>query len=174
MSPVVGVVLMIAVVVVLVAVVGGAVLSIGIPTPAPFVASSTGEFLPQDGSDGGIVKISHENGDSFRVSTVSIVVDATDACGKVGRLVTLPATGGDPRPTDEFVRGDDVFDNSFNSVSGPIGEDERTVDGSWDPGDVASFRIASGACPVTDGDGIVVRIVHEPSNSVIIQHRLVL
>lgn len=169
----VGVVFMIAVVVVIAAVIGGVVLSIGTPTSAPFVASSTGEFVPQDGFDGGIVRIGHESGESFRVSTISIVVDATNACGKVGRLVNLPATGGDLRPTREFVRGDDVFDNSFNSVSGPIGEDGRTVDGSWDPGEVASFRIASSDCSVTDDDEIVIRIVHEPSGSVIIRQRLV-
>ena len=123
-SSVVATILLVAVVVILAATVSVFVLGVAddVDEAAPTVAQSSGELVTQDGNDGGIVRLTHEGGDSLTVSNLEIVVDAREACGKTGRLVNLPAEGGDPRPTAEYVRGDDVFDNSYNSVSGPIGE----------------------------------------------------
>ncbi|MFD1632951.1 type IV pilin [Haloplanus ruber] len=173
-SSVIGNVLLIAIVVILAATVSVYVFGVTDrpSNPAPTVAQSSGEFVPQDGNQGGVVRITHRGGDTLRVADLEIVVDARAACGKVGRLVNLPASGGDPKPESEFVRGDDVFDNSANSVSGPIGEDGRTVNGRWSSGETATFRIASNGCPVTSGETITVRIVHTPTNSVVIKQTL--
>ena len=90
------------------------------------------------------------------------------AAGKTGRLVNLPAPGGDPVPESEYVRGDDLFDNSYNSVGGPIGE----AGGQWGPGATASFRIAGTPCQVDAGETITVRVVHTPTESVVIREIL--
>ncbi|MFB6250934.1 MAG: type IV pilin [Halobellus sp.] len=137
-------------------------------SPAPVVGESSGELVPQDGNSGGIVRITHLGGDTLQASNLEIVVDAEEACGKTGRLVNLPASGGDPRPEDEYEGGDYVFDNSYNSVSGPIGE----TGGRWDAGETSSFRIAVSECGLDQGETIVVRVVHTPSNSVVIDETL--
>ena len=170
----IGNVLLIAIVVVLAATASVYVFGVtdGAPDPAPTVAQSTGQLVPQDGNDGGIVRITHRGGDTLRVADLEIVVDARTACGKVGRLVNLPASDGDPNPESEFVRGDDVFDNSANSVSGPIGEDGRTVDGEWSSGETATFRLAKSECTLAAGQTITVRVVHTPTNAVVIKQRL--
>lgn len=173
-SSVIGNVLLIAIVVVLAATVSVYALGVtdGFPDPAPTVAQSSGEFVPQDSGQGGVVRITHRGGETLRVADVEIVVDAQAACGKVGRLVNLPASDGDPQPESEFVRGDDVFDNYYNSVSGPIGEDGRTVDGAWSSGETATFRLASSECQLASGEAITVRIVHTPTNTVVIKQTL--
>jgi FlaG/FlaF family flagellin (archaellin) len=173
-STVIGNVLLIAVVVVLAGTASAYVFGVtdGPPDPAPTVAQSTGELVPQAGNDGGIVRLTHRGGDTLTVAAIEIVVDAQAACGKSGRLVNLPASGGDPRPTSEFVRGDDIFDNSYNSVSGPIGEDGVSVDGEWSSGETATFRLAGSECRLGDGEAITVRVVHTPTNAVVIKQTL--
>jgi FlaG/FlaF family flagellin (archaellin) len=173
-ATVIGTVLLVAVVVVLSATAATYILGASgdTPRPAPTVAQSSGEFVPQAGDSGGVVRITHLGGDTLTVSALEIVVDAQASCGKVGRLVNLPAPGGDPRPTSEFVRGDDIFDNSYNSVSGPIGEDGVSVDGEWSSGETATFRLASTECSLASGETITVRVVHTPTNTVIIRESL--
>lgn len=137
-----------------------------IEDPAPVVGQSSGDLTTQDGNGGGIVNITHIAGDTLVAADLEIVVDA--ACGKTGRLVNLPAEGDDPNPESEYVRGEDVFDNSANSVSGPIGE----AGGEWTPGETVTFRLASSECALTRGDTITVRVVHTPSRTVVIDQSL--
>jgi flagellin-like protein len=169
-SPVVGTVLMVAVVVVVATVVAGYALGFAdeVSEPAPVVGESTAELVAQDGYDGGIVRITHVAGDDLAAADIELVVDADAACGKTGRLVNLPAPGGDPSPTSEYVRGDDVFDNSANSVSGAIGR----AGGEWTPGDTISFRLASSECDLDPGESITVRVVHVPSDTVVVTQQL--
>ncbi|WP_246308338.1 type IV pilin [Halosimplex rubrum] len=169
-SPVIANILMVATVVILAATVS--VFALGFVDeanqPGPVVGQSSGELLTQDGFDGGIVNITHVAGDTLSASALEIAVDAQGACGKSGRLVNLPASGGDPVPTSEYVRGDDIFDNSYNSVGGPIGE----AGGQWQAGETATFRIAGTPCQLDSGDTITVRVVHTPTNSVVIKETL--
>ncbi|MFC7075190.1 type IV pilin [Haloarcula halophila] len=169
-SPVIANILLVAIVVVLTATVS--VFALGVAgdasQPGPIVGQSSGELLTQDGYEGGTVNITHVAGDTLSASTLEIAVDAQDACGKSGRLVNLPASGGDPVPTSEYVRGDDIFDNSYNSVDGPIGE----AGGQWQAGETAIFRIAGTPCQLSSGDTITVRVVHTPTNSVVIRQTL--
>lgn len=135
---------------------------------APIVGQSSGELVPQDRDTGGTVKITHIAGDTLSASNLEIAVNARDACGKSGRLVNLPASGGDPVPTSEYVHGDDIFDNSYNSVGGPIG----VAGGQWQAGETAIFRLASSECELNSGESITVRVVHTPTNSVVINQIL--
>jgi FlaG/FlaF family flagellin (archaellin) len=162
---------MVAVVVVLAAVVGTVALDLQseMDETAPAVAQSSGELVADvDGSDDQTVRLTHLGGDELVASELEIVVDARAACGKSGRLVNLPAGGGDPQPTEEYVRGDDLFDNSANSVGGPIGR----AGGTWMAGETTSFRIANSECSLSAGDAITVSVVHTPSDSVVIEQRL--
>jgi flagellin-like protein len=168
-------VLLVAVVVVLAATVSVFAFDIGagVDGEAPVVSQSSGTLSADvAGSNDQIVRLTHQAGDTLDVSNLEIAVDASTACGMSGRLVNLPAPGGDPQPTTEYVRGDDLFDNSANSVSGPIGEDGVTVDGRWSAGETATFRIANGACSLSPGDAITVRVVHTPSGAVLIEKTL--
>lgn len=169
-SPVISNILMVAIVVILAATIS--VFAFGFTDDAgrsgPVVGQSSGELVTQDGYDGGKVNITHLAGDTLSASDLEIAVDAQDACGKSGRLVNLPASGGDPVPTSEYVRGDDVFDNSYNSVGGPIGQ----AGGQWQAGETATFRIAKTECRLNAGDEITVSVVHTPTNSIVIEKTL--
>ncbi|QGN07661.1 type IV pilin [Halorhabdus sp. CBA1104] len=169
-TPVVGNILLVAIVVVLAAT--AATFALGVAEdgtqPGPIVGQSSGELLIQDGYDGGKVNITHVAGDTLSASDLEIAVDAQAACGKSGRLVNLPADGGDPQPESEYVRGEDIFDNSANAVGGPIGE----AGGQWTAGETATFRIAGTPCQLNSGETITVRVVHTPTNAVVIEQTL--
>ena len=172
-SPVVGVVLVVGITLLLAATASATALGFAdeLTAPAPTVAQSSGTY-ERYASGGGryteqVVRITHGGGDTLSVADIAIVVDATDACGKTGRLVNLPAEGDDPRPTSEYVRGDDIFDNAANSVEGPIGTGDVDDDGEWSAGETAQFRLARRACRVDSGDRLVVRLVHTPTDAVV-------
>ena len=174
-TSVVSTVLLVAVTVVVAATLSVFVLDVGdsVEQSAPVVSQSSGELRADvPGSDDQTVALTHVAGDSLRVANLELAVDARTACGKAGRLVNLPAPDGDPQPTSQYVRGDDVFDNSANSVGGPIGQDGVTVDGRWSAGQTATFRIANGECSLSPGDRITVRVVHTPSNAILIEQEL--
>ena len=168
----VAVVLLVAVTVIVAATVSATVFGVGsdLRRPGPTVAESSGDLAADvSGDDDQTVALTHEAGDTLDVSEIEIVVRA---CGMQGRLVNLPAQGGDPQPTGEYVEGDDLFDNSANSVSGPIGEDEKIVDGRWTAGETETFRIADSECELAPGDRATVRVVHEPTGTVVIKETL--
>ena len=168
----VAVVLLVAVTVIVAATVSATVLGLGseLREPGPTVGESSGRLVADaGGSSDQIVRLTHEAGDPVPVGEIEVVV-RIPVCDAEGRLVNLPAEGGDL--DDKYDEGDDVFDNSANSVSGPIGEDGRTVDGEWTAGETAEFRIAKGECDIGAGDTVVVRVVHEPSGSVVMKQRL--
>ena len=169
-SPVVSVVLLVAITVVLAATVSAFALGVAdtVKEVPPLVSESSGELVVQDGNDGGIVRLTHLGGDPVPADEIVIAVDAEDACGKSGRLVNLPAPGGDPNPTEEYVRGEDVFDNSYNSVGGPIGE----AGGMWEAGETVSFRLASSECELDRGEEITVAVIHTPTESIVIDETL--
>jgi len=177
-SPVVGVALLVGLTLLLATAVTTTALGYAdeLSDPAPAVAQASGEY-DRYATGGGryteqVVRITHRGGDSLSVPDIEIAVDATDACGRSGRLVDLPAAGDDPRPTSRYVRGDDIFDNSADSVEGPIGTGDVDDDGEWSAGETAQFRLATRDCRLRAGDGITVRVVHTPTEAVVISQRL--
>lgn len=170
-TPVVGVVILVALTVVLAAMVSAAALAYAdeLADPAPTVARSSGEY-DRYATGGGryteqVVRITHEAGDTLTVANLELVVDA---CGRTGRLVNLPVDGDDPRPATRYVRGEDVFDNSYGAIEGPIGTGDVDDDGEWSAGETTQFRLATGECALESGDSITVRVVHTPTGSVLI------
>ena len=175
LTPVIGVVLLVAVTLLLAATVSATVFgaTADLTEPAPTVAQASGEF-DRYAAGGGryteqVVRITHVAGETLRVSNLELVVDAMDACGQSGRLVNLPVPGDDPRPTERYVRGDDIFDNSANSVEGPIGTGDVDDDGEWSAGETAQFRLATSDCRLESGETVTVRVVHTPTNAVLVK-----
>ncbi|MGB9954058.1 MULTISPECIES: type IV pilin [unclassified Haloarcula] len=176
-SSVISVILLVAVTVVLTAVLSAATLGLAekLDDTAPVVGQSDGAFTPQDGFGGGIVRITHVAGDVIRVSEIEVAVSADcggDGTEKHGRLVNLPAKSGD-RPQGDNIEGDDIFDESTGSLT-ERGADTTgaLVTDEFRPGDVIVFRIAGGDCDLRPGDTVTVRVVHTPSNAVIIRQQL--
>ncbi|WP_082222473.1 type IV pilin [Halorubrum halophilum] len=171
-SSVIATVLMVAIVVILAATISvyGLGFADDITRPGPLVGQSSGELVSQDGNDGGIVRIRHIAGDTVQVRNMEIVVDATEACGKQSRLVGLPATSGNSI-SDSNIEGDDIFDEgSYNSDRTP---DKNAIHRSeYATGDEIAFRIPSTDCSIDRGEEIEVRVVHTPTNSVIITQTL--
>ena len=133
--------------------------------PGPVVGQSSGELAyDRPGSDDQIVRLTHVAGDDLDVSTLEIAVDATDACGKRSRIVNLPTnTLGSAN-----FNGDDIFD--YFSPDG--GQLDTSADGTWSAGETATFRLASTECGLSEGDTLTVRVVHTPTNSVVIKETL--
>jgi len=170
LTPVVGVLLLVAVTLLLAAGISATVIgtSTELREPPPTVAQTSGEYERYANGGGRyteqVIRITHLAGEALTVADIKIAVDA---CGKSGRLVNLPASGGDPRPTGEYVRGDDVFDNSYDSVTGPI-----ATGGEWSAGETGEFRLATGECGLSNGETATVRVVHSPTGSVVIKEQI--
>ena len=155
-SSVVAAILLVAVVVVLASTVS--VVAFGfaddVARPGPVVGESTGTFVEQDGDTGGIVRLTHVAGDTIQVSDIEVAVDA-DCSGTTrrGRLVGLPATIFDQRSLNRFGGG-------------------ALLQRSYSAGDTIVFRIPASKCDIDDGATVGVRVVHTPTNAVVIDREL--
>jgi flagellin-like protein len=176
-SPVISVILMVAIVVVLAAVLSAFVLDSteSLDDPAPNVADTTGEFEPE--TDGfrtnQIVRVTHQAGDSVPVEEIELVVRASGpSLDAESRLVNLPAEDDDFDP-ENFENGNPsnlINDGGFLSRNKIIIADG---DSMWSAGDTIQFRINSGPADFTDGgnaDTIEAIIVHTSSNSILSEH----
>ena len=175
-SPVIGVILVVAVVVILVTTVSIFVFGFtGVITePAPNVADTTGEFEPEVGyPDNQLVKITHKGGDSVPVEEIEIIVRAsmTHTDDREAQLVNLPSDGlwDGSIDSDDVEGNEDLIDN-FRDVENRIiiVEDSNT----WEAGDTIQFRIPTSEADFREGespeaDELEVIIVHTPSNAII-------
>ncbi|WP_129597672.1 type IV pilin [Methanohalophilus profundi] len=172
-SPVVGIMLMIAITIVLGVTLIFFATAFEMQEPAPFVAHSSGELVRDvDGGDDQKVYLYHEGGDCINLSDIEIVVDATEVCGERVKLVNLPAEHvpyvGVALSSENIEGNEDIFDKSSDGIAGAIKEIEFST------GELLMFRINSGenACPLKKGDQITVKIIHTPTNTVIIEETL--
>lgn len=177
-SPVIGTVLLVAIVVVLAAAVSALVLGLGdgLRDPGPDVGQSSGELEAQSGTDGGVITITHEGGEPVSVEDLEIAVDATDACGDRDRLVDLPENDSNNagRFADSNVESGSISDSIVDAgTSTDLKVLDSRTGNRFEAGTSLQFRLESGECPLSDGDTVVVRVVHTPSNSVIIEKELV-
>jgi len=105
------------------------------------------------------------------MSSIEVVVDASDACGKQGRLVNLPVPSGGNDIDQSNIEGDDIFDQrayGFDAVPGP----NAIHRAEYAAGEQIAFRITGGPCSISQGDEITVRVIHTPTNSIIIEETL--
>lgn len=171
-APVISTILLVAIAVILAATISVFVLDFGEQTTeaGPVVGESSGTFEAfQSGSDEQIVRIRHISGDSVPTEEMEVVVDASDACGKRARLVNLPlgSVGNDNKIDDGNVEGDDIFDTRNGIIQHGALNDE-----TYDAGSVIRFRIKKGACEVDRDDTLVVRVVHTPTNAIVLKETL--
>jgi flagellin-like protein len=171
-APVVSTVLMVAVVVVLAAVLSAFALGFGadVDDAAPIVGQSSGTFEAfEDGSDEQIVTIRHVAGDEVPVDEMEVAVSAACSDGtKRGRLVDLPVDGNSI--DDENVEGTDVFDKSPDQFWG--GDLGALKAATFTAGEKIEFRLAKSKCEVPDDGTVTVRVVHVPTNAVVIEQQL--
>ena len=189
-SSVIGVVLMVAVVVILSTTVGVFVLGAGadLRDPAPVIGQSTGGLTPNadsDGSaidDGGIVRIEHLAGESVAVGDIEVAVDARRACSETARIQNFPGpTPSRKSSTPTYLPfNDDNFEQgvaSFVSQGRPTqqwdaGALHEDTDNTFDAGSFFEFRINKTECELRPGEQITVRVVHLPSNAIILAEEL--
>ncbi len=180
-SPVVAVVLTVAIVVVIGASVGavGFGLADDLSEPAPSVAESNGELRTQEGYDGGIVRITHVAGDSVQVSNIEIAVtvDGTEETRRA-RIQNLPATavnfGFEGFENANLEKGDESFiSKGTYSSTWDIGALHEMNSNTLSAGSSFEFRI-NGATGIelSSGDRVTVRIIHTPSDAIIIRQDL--
>lgn len=154
-SPVISVVLMVAVVVILAATVSLFALGIteDLDNPAPNVGQTSGDFIP--GADDQEVRVTHVAGDSVVVENIEIIVEASGpSLNTEARLVNLPADNSDI--DSENIEGDSsLVDKGFGDA-GPadpnqvIIEDFPTDDNIWEAGETIQFEINVGGADFRD------------------------
>jgi len=177
-SSVISTILLVAVVVVLAAVVSVFALDFGaaVDETAPVVSQSSGEFVPQERFNGGVVLITHVAGETVAVSSLEISVRAEcDGGRRQGRIVNLPAVPGNKINSDN-IEGDDIFDGqALRTIDNNVDEVDdggALLTDQYAAGDIIMFRLAGGECQLSDGSEVSVRIVHTPSEAVIIEQDL--
>ena len=177
-SPVIGVILMVAVVVILAAVVSTATFGFlsNLREPAPHIAASSGELTAQDGNDGGIVLLTHEAGDTVRIADLEIAVRAECNSGtKHGRIVNLPAENA-IRESDGQIEGDNIFDGRYlktiDNVVDKVDDGGALLKSRYSAGSTILFRVPKSKCQLTSGSELSVRVIHTPSKSIILRRQL--
>jgi FlaG/FlaF family flagellin (archaellin) len=153
-SPVVGVVLLVALTALLSSVALAAVGLDRARTQAAPQAHLSAELSADDGwPEGQRLRLVHEAGDTLAVADLAVVVEfeAVGACTTLGEFPTRRLTG-------DHVRGSALFDRTHAGVDGEL--DAAHTDGQWKSGETASLRVAQRAYDVRPGDRAVVRVVH--------------
>jgi flagellin-like protein len=150
-SPVIGIILIIAITLVLSVVVYATVSAYEVKDPvfANIEIESVDLFNHQE------VVLVHKGGDSIDVSDISIMISVNGETLK-NNLINLPVTGT-PYGFTHALGG--VFWGTPGNQS---------HDNIWDPGDKGDFNIATGNNTVLhSGDQLKVTIVHSPTNTII-------
>ncbi|ATU08277.1 type IV pilin [Methanohalophilus portucalensis] len=166
-SPVVGIMLMIAITIVLGVTLIFFATAFEIEEPAPFVAHSSGELISHhvDGlAKDQFVYIYHNGGDPINVSDIEIMVNATEVSGNQAVIFDLPVENSLGK---ENIEGEsEMIDKSPDGIAGAIKEPEFST------GELIMFRINSGSCSLEKGDQITVKIIHTPTNTIVIEETL--
>jgi flagellin-like protein len=175
-SPIISVILMVAITVILTATISIFVLGFteDLNDTAPVVGQTSGEFVP--GADEQEVLITHVAGDSVAVENMEIVVRATGPdVDSETRLVNLPAEGSDIDSVN--IEGDTGIISEGPGESGPsdpnqvIIEDYPTDDDLWAAGETIQFEINVGGADFRESpngpvaDELEVTIVYTDTDS---------
>ena len=180
-SPVISVILMVAIVVILGAVIGAFVLGLGEETeePAPVVTAEldrdevTGVSGITSGSER--IELTHRAGDSIALEETRINTEARcfdeallSADTKRGELTNLPVSSSNGIQ-DNNVQGDSIFQRGVGAVEAPL---SGTTDRTWESGETLVYHIDASKCDVPDSGIVTVEVIHEPSNSRIVEETL--
>lgn len=171
-SPVISVILMVAIAVILTATISIFVLGFteDLNDTAPVVGQTSGEFEPGSSSDKQIVRITHEAGDQVNVEDIEILVSASGpGVDTEARLVDLPGDGYYTGAlADSNIQGnEDLIDQSYKSTKVIVVDDSN----EWTAGDTIEFRIGVTAADFRDSptyddaDELEVTIVYTDTES---------
>ena len=168
-SPVIGAVLMLAVVVIVGAAVGVFVFGLAgqqnDPSPNIFRVTSSLDGVGAGGDP--VIRISEKGGDTVTISenTIDVVIAVEGAtCNAQTRLFDPTTSTIGP---DDF-EGDDIL------VAGGLGGVFGTgSDSKWQSGDDIEIRISDSKCSLVDGDTVTYKIVHKPSATIIAEKELI-
>jgi len=186
-SPVVGIILMVAVVFVIAASIwaAGAGLTEDLREPAPNVAETTGEFEAGSDDDEQNVQITHVAGDDIDINDIEIILEVQgpdDDFPEELRLVDLPGEhNGGADLADDNIEGNDDIIAQDDGVFGESGFNQIIVDrdsNTWEAGDTIQFRIRVGGADFRDpvvgsnpeADELEVTIIHTPSNAILFEN----
>lgn len=158
-SPIMNLLLMVAIVVIMAATVAGFALALKVPghTPQAFIAiESASIYKSNSNTTLQHIVLYHKGGDSFNVSDIRVTIVVNGEVIPKG-LDELPITGG--------VAG-------FNGALGGVFHNGSGSAPMWEVGEKASFNIAKTTNGTTnkelkDGDKVTVIIVYKPSKMII-------
>lgn len=166
-SPVIGVMMLVALVVILA--VGAGTMALGfdeeLRKSPPEVRDAAADL--EAGGAGGdqVVKVYHQAGDNVDVDEMEILVTLPN--GNTGRLQNMPVGDAHLHSNPDVTAEDDIFDRSNGAIDGTITTAASTTDtdGVWSAGDYAEFRIKTSGDGqnLSPGDEVEIRIVHEPT-----------
>lgn len=169
-SPVISVILMVAITVILTATISVFVLGFteDLNDTAPTVGQTTGEFVAGGDRDDQVVRITHVAGDSVAVEEIEIIVRASGpGVDTEAQLVNLPSASSS-RLLNENIDGDDnLIDQRFGSAELIV--DDGT--GVWSAGETIEFRISVTTADFTefptydDADELEVAVVYTDAES---------
>ncbi|QUJ74734.1 type IV pilin N-terminal domain-containing protein (plasmid) [Haloarcula marismortui ATCC 33800] len=150
-SPVISVILMVAIAVILAATIATFVLGFAedVHNPAPSVGQTSGEFVAGGDRDQQVVRITHVAGDSVAVENIEIIVRASGpGVDTEARLVDLPSTASSKLLNENIDGNDDLIDQRSGSTK-LIADDGTDV---WSAGETIEFRVNSGTADFRDGE----------------------
>jgi FlaG/FlaF family flagellin (archaellin) len=166
-SPVVGVLLLVALTTLLAATVGAFTLGLTTPTGTPSVATSTGPLVAYDHADGDReqrIRLVHEGGPAVNVSALELVV-TVERTGEQVRVFGLPVRSNKLDRTN--VAGGGFLDASHGETVGALSTAPPDTDGVWSAGDVLGVRLTSSDVRLAPGEQVTVRLVHALSGGVV-------
>ncbi len=138
----------------------------------PFSATIQGRLLEKYEQGYGwitqIVELLHVAGDPIPVSQIKIKVEIY----RKGTLEAQETFWGFPcNPSEIKYTGDDIISRS-NRDANYFGELKKGSDDIWSAGEKIGFRIKKSGFTLQEGDIVIVRVLHIPTNLVIIQQQL--
>lgn len=172
-SPVLGVVLLVALTTLLASTVGAFALGVTTPTATPSVATSTGPLVASDHADGDReqrVRIVHEGGPPVNVTDLELVL-TVERTGEHARVTDLPVRAN--KLDSASVEGGEFLDASHGETVGALSAAPPDTDGVWSAGDTLGVRLTSSDVRLVPGDQVTVRVVHAPSGGVVATETLV-
>jgi flagellin-like protein len=182
-SPVISTIMMVAIVVILSATVSVFMFDVGedVPSVAPNVAQSSGEFVAGSGDDDQVVSITHLGGDTVDIESIEIVLRVPEQNEYI-RLVDLPGEGFfDYTLDDSNIQGStDLSDNTdvidqgptaSNVNQGPIYKDAN--DRQWNAGETIAIEVAvAWDFRTSEYNELDVLVIHTESESILIEKHL--
>lgn len=179
-APVVSTIILVGVVAILAATISVIVVGFGedLDDPAPTVGQASGEFVGGTGSTNQVVRISHIAGDNVDVSEIEITVTAPQCDVDKARIVNLPVQGSFSGFDVQY--GSDLIDQTGKRFAAwEFGVLHADTDNVFESGSFFEFRLNSrqancgpGGGGFTAGDRVTVRVVHTPTDAVIIEEEL--